>query len=63
MAVEPLGNHPEAVPVAAEWYTERGSGAQALYERPGWQAMHAGRYEDIDVTVMRAFSTGVVTAR
>jgi GNAT superfamily N-acetyltransferase len=36
-------------------YTERGSAAQALYERLGWQAMHAGCYEGIDVTVMRAF--------
>jgi GNAT superfamily N-acetyltransferase len=35
-------------------YTERGSGAQALYERLGWRALHAGRYDGIAVTVMRA---------
>jgi GNAT superfamily N-acetyltransferase len=35
-------------------YTERGSGAQALYERLGWQAIHVGRYDDIAVTVMQA---------
>jgi GNAT superfamily N-acetyltransferase len=40
-------------------YTERGSAAQALYERLGWQAVHAGRYEGIDVTVMRAFLRSV----
>ena len=34
-------------------YTERGSGAQALYERHAWQTIHVGRYEGIDVTVMR----------
>ncbi|HUN37518.1 MAG TPA: GNAT family N-acetyltransferase [Trebonia sp.] len=36
-------------------YTERGSGAQALYERLGWQAIHSGRYDDIAVTMMQAF--------
>ena len=40
-------------------YTERGSAAQALYERLGWQAVHAGCYEGIDVTVMRAFLRSV----
>jgi GNAT superfamily N-acetyltransferase len=35
-------------------YTERGSGAQALYESLGWRAIHAGRYDGIAVTVMRA---------
>ncbi len=34
-------------------YTERGSPAQALYERLSWQAIHVGRYDGIDVTVMR----------
>ena len=34
-------------------YTERGSPAQALYERLGWQTIHVGRYDGIDVTVMR----------
>lgn len=34
-------------------YTERGSGAQALYERLGWQTMHTGHYDGIAVTVMR----------
>jgi GNAT superfamily N-acetyltransferase len=36
-------------------YTERGSAAQALYERRGWQTIHVGHYESIDVTVMRTF--------
>lgn len=35
-------------------YTERGSGAQALYERLGWRAIHTGRYDDIAVTMMQA---------
>jgi hypothetical protein len=35
-------------------YTERGSGAQALYERLGWRIIHAGRFDGIAVTVMRA---------
>ena len=35
-------------------YTERSSGAQALYERLGWQEIHADRYDGIAVTVMRA---------
>ena len=35
-------------------YTERGSGAQALYECLGWRAVHAGRYDGIAITVMRA---------
>lgn len=35
-------------------HTERGSGAQVLYERLGWRAIHAGRYDGIDVTVMQA---------
>jgi GNAT superfamily N-acetyltransferase len=34
-------------------YTERGSGAQALYERLNWQAIDVGRYDGIAVTVMR----------
>jgi GNAT superfamily N-acetyltransferase len=34
-------------------YTERGSGAQALYEQLGWQVIGFGHYEGIDVTVMR----------
>ena len=34
-------------------YTERGSEAQALYERHGWQTIHVGHYEGTDVTVMR----------
>ena len=34
-------------------YTERGSGAQALYERLAWRAIHVGHYDGIDVTVMR----------
>jgi GNAT superfamily N-acetyltransferase len=34
-------------------YTERDSGAQALYEHLGWQATHAGHYEGINMTVMR----------
>jgi len=83
VVVEPLSQHPDAVPLAAEWhfrewghtdpggsleawtaslghqalylYTERGSGAQALYERHAWQIIHVGRYERIDVTVMRTF--------
>jgi GNAT superfamily N-acetyltransferase len=36
-------------------YTERRSGAQSLYERLGWQAIDAGYYDGIDVTVMRTF--------
>jgi GNAT superfamily N-acetyltransferase len=35
-------------------YTERGSAAQALYERLGWQTINTGRHEDIDVSLMRA---------
>ena len=35
-------------------YTERGSGAQALYERLGWRAIDVGRYDGLAVTVMRA---------
>jgi GNAT superfamily N-acetyltransferase len=34
-------------------YSERGSTAEALYERLGWQTINTGRHEDIDVTVMR----------
>ncbi len=33
-------------------FTERASGAQALYERLGWQAIQAGHYDGIAVTVM-----------
>jgi GNAT superfamily N-acetyltransferase len=40
-------------------YTECGSGAQALYERLSWRAIHAGRYDGIAVTVMRASSRPV----
>jgi GNAT superfamily N-acetyltransferase len=36
-------------------YTERGSPAEALYERLSWQTIHVGRYDGIDVTVMRTF--------
>jgi GNAT superfamily N-acetyltransferase len=35
-------------------FTERGSGAQALYERLGWRAIQAGHYDGIAMTVMRA---------
>jgi len=35
-------------------YAQRGSGAQALYERLGWRAFNTGRYDGIAVTVMRA---------
>jgi GNAT superfamily N-acetyltransferase len=35
-------------------YTERDSGAQALYERLSWRAIHAGYYDGIAVTVMQA---------
>jgi GNAT superfamily N-acetyltransferase len=34
-------------------YTERGSGAQALYVRLGWEAVQTARYEQIDAIVMR----------
>jgi GNAT superfamily N-acetyltransferase len=34
-------------------YTERGSGAQALYESLGWRTMRAGHYDGIAVTVMQ----------
>lgn len=34
-------------------YTERGSPAEALYESLSWQAIHVGRYDGLDVTVMR----------
>jgi GNAT superfamily N-acetyltransferase len=34
-------------------YTERGSPAQALYERLNWHAIHVGRYDGIGITVMR----------
>lgn len=34
-------------------YTERGSAAQALYERLGWAAIGYGHYEGMHVTVMR----------
>lgn len=47
-------------------YTERGSGAQALYEHLGWRIMHTGRYDGIDVTVMETSLQpvpGVVAAR
>jgi GNAT superfamily N-acetyltransferase len=35
-------------------YTERDSGAQALYERLSWRAIHAGSYDSIAVTIMQA---------
>jgi GNAT superfamily N-acetyltransferase len=35
-------------------YTERDSGAQALYERLNWRVIRTGRYDDIAVTLMRA---------
>ena len=34
-------------------YTERDSGGQALYQRAGWRAIHAGCYDDIAVTIMQ----------
>lgn len=34
-------------------YTERESAAHALYDRLGWQAIDVGRYEGINVVVMR----------
>lgn len=34
-------------------YTERGSAAQSLYERLGWQSIHVARYDGVDATVMR----------
>jgi len=40
-------------------YTERGSGAQALYERLGWQSIHAGSYDGVAVTVMRTSPAAV----
>ena len=38
---------------ALHLFTERSSAAQALYTRLGWQAIHGGHDEGIDVTVMR----------
>jgi GNAT superfamily N-acetyltransferase len=35
-------------------YTERDSGAQALYERLNWRAIHTGHYDGIAVTLMQA---------
>jgi GNAT superfamily N-acetyltransferase len=35
-------------------YTERDSGAQALYERLSWRPIHAGRYDGVAVTIMQA---------
>jgi hypothetical protein len=32
---------------------QRDSAAEALYRRLEWQTIRIGRYEDIDVTVMR----------
>jgi GNAT superfamily N-acetyltransferase len=34
-------------------YTERDSGAQALYEHLSWRAIHAGHYDGIAVTIMQ----------
>jgi GNAT superfamily N-acetyltransferase len=42
-------------------YTERGSPAQALYERLNWHAIHVGRYDGIGITVMRT-SLGAFSA-
>jgi GNAT superfamily N-acetyltransferase len=39
-------------------YTERDSGAQALYESLSWRTIHAGRYDGIAVTVMRTALRG-----
>jgi GNAT superfamily N-acetyltransferase len=39
-------------------YTERDSGAQALYESLGWQVVHAGDYDGLDVTLMRTSLDG-----
>lgn len=44
-------------------YTRRASGAEALYERLGWRAIHAGRYDGIAVTVMRAALRPVARVR
>ena len=33
-------------------YTERGSGAERLYERLGWQAIGRAEYDGIDATIM-----------
>lgn len=33
-------------------YTERDSGAQGLYERLRWHAIHAGHYDGVAVTIM-----------
>jgi GNAT superfamily N-acetyltransferase len=35
-------------------YTERDSGAQALYERLGWRVIRTGHYDGMAVTLMRA---------
>jgi GNAT superfamily N-acetyltransferase len=34
-------------------YTERGSAAEQLYRRLGWQAIRHEQYDGMDVTVMR----------
>lgn len=34
-------------------YTERGSGAELLYARLGWQVLRYAQYDGLDVTVMR----------
>jgi GNAT superfamily N-acetyltransferase len=34
-------------------YTERGSGAEQLYQRLGWQIIRHDQYDGMDVTVMR----------
>jgi hypothetical protein len=45
------------VPITTGWvlclFTAHDSAAEVLYRGLGWQAIHAGRYEDIEVTVMR----------
>lgn len=44
-------------------YTERGSGAQALYAHLGWEPIQAARYEQIDAIVMwKALSVSRINA-
>ena len=43
-------------------YTERGSGAEALYAGLGWQVIDIGSYDGADVTVMRTTLTPVAAS-
>jgi GNAT superfamily N-acetyltransferase len=43
---------------ALHLYTERDSGAQALYEQLDWQVIGYGHYDGVGVTVMRTFLAG-----